>query len=287
MAKMRGLGRGLDALLGGDASGPKVAMPGESLTTVNIDAIQPGRYQPRTRMDQEALADLASSIKSQGLMQPILVRSISTGNYEIIAGERRWRAARMAGLSEVPVVVREVGDNAALAMALIENIQREDLNPIEEAAGIQRLIDEFQMTHEAAAQAVGRSRSAVSNLLRLLSLTPSVRELLEGGTIDMGHARALLALSPQRQAEAARIVVGKGLSVRETEQLVASLIKESPTPPKRRVDRDVARLEEELSERVGTRIEIKPGAKGTGKIVVRYASHDHFDDLVARLATRH
>lgn len=287
MAKMRGLGRGLDALLGGDGPASKTSSPGESLTTAKIDAIQPGRYQPRTRMDQEALSDLAASIKSQGLMQPILVRSISTGNYEIIAGERRWRAARMAGLTEVPVVVREVGDNAALAMALIENIQREDLNPIEEAAGIQRLIDEFQMTHEAAAQAVGRSRSAVSNLLRLLSLAPSVRELLEGGTIDMGHARALLALSPQRQTEAARTVVGKRLSVRETEQLVASLIRESPVAPKRKVDRDVARLEEELSERVGTRIEIKPGTKGTGKIVVRYASHDHFDDLVARLATRH
>lgn len=285
MAKMRGLGRGLDALLGGEKSAAQPS--GESLATVNIDAIQPGRYQPRTRMDQEALGDLASSIKAQGLMQPILVRSISSGNYEIIAGERRWRAARMAGLTEVPVVVREVGDNAALAMALIENIQREDLNPIEEAAGIQRLIDEFQMTHEAAAQAVGRSRSAVSNLLRLLSLTPTVRELLEGGTIDMGHARALLALSPQRQAEAARTVVGKGLSVRETEQLVASLLKDTPVPPKRKVDRDVARLEEELSERAGTRIEIKPGSKGTGKIVVRYASHDHFDELVARLSTRH
>ena len=287
MAKMRGLGRGLDALLGGDSTATASTTPGESLTTVNIDAIQPGRYQPRTRMDQEALSDLASSIKSQGLMQPILVRSISTGHYEIIAGERRWRAARMAGLGEVPVVVREVGDNAALAMALIENIQREDLNPIEEAAGIQRLIDEFQMTHEAAAQAVGRSRSAVSNLLRLLSLTPSVRELLEGGTIDMGHARALLALSPQRQTEAARVVVGKGLSVRDTEQLVANLIKDVPSSPRRRVDRDVVRLEEELSERVGTRIEIKPGTKGTGKIIVRYASHDHFDDLVARLASRH
>jgi ParB family chromosome partitioning protein len=281
---MRGLGRGLDALLGGDKSAPPAS--GEALATVNIDAIQPGRYQPRTRMDQEALAELANSIRAQGLMQPILVRSISSGNYEIIAGERRWRAARIAGLTEVPVVVREVGDNAALAMALIENIQREDLNPLEEAAGIQRLIDEFQMTHEAAAQAVGRSRSAVSNLLRLLSLTPAVRELLEGGTIDMGHARALLALSPQRQTEAARTVVGKGLSVRETEQLVARLIKDVPAPTKRRVDRDVARLEEELSERVGTRIEIKPGTKGTGKIVVRYASHDHFDDLVARLSAR-
>lgn len=286
MAKMRGLGRGLDALLGGEKPAAHQASGGEALATVNIDAIQPGRYQPRTRMDQEALGDLAASIKAQGLMQPILVRSISSGNYEIIAGERRWRAARMAGLAEVPVVVREVGDNAALAMALIENIQREDLNPIEEAAGIQRLIDEFQMTHEAAAQAVGRSRSAVSNLLRLLSLTPTVRELLEAGSIDMGHARALLALSPQRQAEAARSVVGKGLSVRETEQLVASLLKDVPSTPKRKIDRDVARLEEELSERVGTRIEIKPSTKGTGKIVVRYASHDHFDELVARLSSR-
>jgi len=285
MAKMRGLGRGLDALLGSDK--PAAASSGEALATVNIDAIQPGRYQPRTRMDQEALGDLASSIKAQGLMQPILVRSISAGNYEIIAGERRWRAARMAGLTEVPVVVREVGDNAALAMALIENIQREDLNPIEEASGIQRLVDEFQMTHEAAAQAVGRSRSAVSNLLRLLSLTPSVRELLEGGTIDMGHARALLALSPQRQTEAARTVVGKGLSVRETEQLVAHLLKDTPVTPKRKIDRDVARLEEELSQRAGTRIEIKPSTKGTGKIIVRYVSHDHFDELVARLSTRH
>lgn len=285
MAKMRGLGRGLDALLGAEKP---AAQPGaDSLATVNIDAIQPGRYQPRTRMDQEALGDLASSIKAQGLMQPILVRSISSGNYEIIAGERRWRAARMAGLSEVPVVVREVGDNAALAMALIENIQREDLNPIEEAAGIQRLIDEFQMTHETAAQAVGRSRSAVSNLLRLLSLTPTVRELLEAGSIDMGHARALLALSPQRQAEAGRVVVGKGLSVRETEHLVANLLKDSSITPRRKIDRDVARLEEELSERAGTRIEIKPGTKGTGKIVVRYASHDHFDELVARLSVRH
>lgn len=285
MAKLRGLGRGLDALLGADKPAQQSGA-GDSLATVDIDALSPGRYQPRTRMDQSALEDLANSIKAQGLMQPILVRSVSPGNYEIIAGERRWRAARIAGMTAVPVVVREVGDHAALAMALIENIQREDLNPLEEAAGIQRLIDEFRMTHEAAAEAVGRSRSAVSNLLRLLSLTPSVRDLLDRGDIDMGHARALLALSPSRQTEAARTVVAKGLSVRETEQLVANLLRDATTPPKRKVDRDVARLEEELSERIGTRVEIKPGTRGTGKIVVRYASHDHFDDLVVRLSTR-
>jgi len=285
MAKMRGLGRGLDALLGADRPAHQSGA-GDSLATVDIDALSPGRYQPRTRMDQSALEDLANSIKAQGLMQPILVRSVSPGSYEIIAGERRWRAARIAGMTAVPVVVREVGDNAALAMALIENIQREDLNPLEEAAGIQRLIDEFRMTHEEAAAAVGRSRSAVSNLLRLLSLTPSVRDLLDRGDIDMGHARALLALSPSRQTEAARTVVAKGLSVRETEQLVAHLSRDATVPPKRKVDRDVARLEEEISQRIGTRVEIKPGTKGTGKIVVRYATHDHFDDLVARLSTR-
>jgi ParB family chromosome partitioning protein len=284
MAKARGLGRGLDALLGGDESAAKVA--GESLATVAIDAIQPGRYQPRTRMDQAALTELASSIKAQGLMQPILVRPLSAGGYEIIAGERRWRAARMAGMNEVPVVVREVADNTALAMALIENIQREDLNAVEEATGIQRLIDEFRMTHESAAEAVGRSRSAVSNLLRLLTLTPPVRELLEKGDLDMGHARALLALPATRQLDAARTVVAKGLSVRDTERLVARLLKDGAAPAKRRIDRDLARLEEELSERIGTRVEIKPGTKGTGRIVLRYANHDHFDDLVARLKTR-
>ncbi|RPI47416.1 MAG: ParB/RepB/Spo0J family partition protein [Betaproteobacteria bacterium] len=284
MAKMRGLGRGLDALLGGDEG--SASAPGEALATVPIDAIQPGRYQPRTRMDQTALGELADSIRAQGLMQPILVRPIAAGNYEIIAGERRWRAARMAGLSSVPVLVRDVKDNAALAMALIENIQREDLNPIEEAAGIQRLIDEFRMTHEGAAEAVGRSRSAVSNLLRLLSLMPQVRELVERGELDMGHARALLALPATRQAEAARTVAAKRLSVRETEQLVARLSKGGPAQSRRRVDRDIARLEEELSERIGTRVEIKPGTKGTGRIVVRYVNHDHFDELVARLCTR-
>jgi len=284
MAKARGLGRGLDALLGGEE--PAAPRAGEALATVSIDAIQPGRYQPRTRMDQTALAELAASIKAQGLMQPILVRPMGPGGYEIIAGERRWRAARIAGLAEVPVVVREVGDNAALAMALIENIQREDLNPIEEAAGLQRLIDEFKMTHEGAAEAVGRSRSAVSNLLRLLTLSPPVRELLERTELDMGHARALLALPAPRQLEVAHAVAQKRLSVRETERLVGQLVNNTASSTKRRVDRDVARLQQELSEKIGTTVEIKPGARGTGRIVLRYANHEHFDDLVARLSTR-
>ena len=284
MAKMRGLGRGLDALLGGDEASPPST--GEALTTVQIDAIQPGRYQPRTRMDQTALAELADSIRAQGLMQPILVRPVAPGTFEIIAGERRWRAARMAGLTSVPVLVREVKDNAALAMALIENIQREDLNPLEEAAGIQRLIDEFRMTHEGAAEAVGRSRSAVSNLLRLLSLAPPVRELLERNELDMGHARALLALPAARQIEAARTIVAKRMSVRETEKLVARLAYGEDRRKQRRTDRDIARLEEDLSERIGTRVEIRPGSKGTGRIVVRYLNHDHFDDIIARLCAR-
>jgi ParB family chromosome partitioning protein len=286
LAKMRGLGRGLDALLGGDTQ--SAAPPGETLTSVALDAIQPGRYQPRTRMDESALAELADSIRAQGLMQPILVRPLhgGKGGYEIIAGERRWRAARIAGLSTVPVIVREVQDNAALAMALIENIQREDLNPLEEAAGIQRLIEEFRMTHESAAQAVGRSRSAVSNLLRLLTLAPAVRQYLERGELDMGHARAILALPSTGQLEAARAIVAKRMSVRETEKFVTRLLQVGRSDQRRRPDRDVARLEDELSERVGTRVEIKPGAKGTGRIVVRYSNHDHFDDLVERLAAR-
>ena len=284
MAKMRGLGRGLDALLGNDSESP--AKPGETLTTLPIDAIQPGHYQPRTRMDQGSLAELADSIRAQGLIQPILVRPRGVGDYEIIAGERRWRAARMAGLASVPVIVREVKDNAALVIALIENIQREDLNPLEEAAGIQRLIDEFRMTHEGAAEAVGRSRSAVSNLLRLLTLVPAVRELVERSELDMGHARALLALPAARQLEAARTIVAKGLSVRETEKLVGELLKDAQPRARKRADRDVVRLEQELSEKAGTRVEIKPGSKGKGRIIVRYVNHDHFDELVARLCTR-
>ncbi|MBI1988348.1 MAG: ParB/RepB/Spo0J family partition protein, partial [Betaproteobacteria bacterium] len=270
MAKMKGLGRGLDALLGEDE--PAAASP-DQLVELTTDLLQPGKYQPRTRMDEAALRELADSIKTQGVMQPILVRPLSAGRYEIIAGERRWRAARLAGLSTVPALVRAVSDSAALAMALIENIQREDLNPLEQANGIQRLITEFGITHERAAEMVGRSRSAVTNLLRLLTLAAPVRELLQQGKLEMGHARALLALSGIQQIEAARGVAARSLSVRETERLVARLMSGAAGRKIRRVtDRDVLRLQEELAQKLGTRVTIKSGAKGRGALVIDYTS---------------
>jgi ParB family chromosome partitioning protein len=276
--KAKGLGRGLDALLGSATE----AEPHDALLTLPVARIRPGRYQPRTKMDQQALAELAASIRSQGLMQPLLVRPVDRDRYELIAGERRWRAAQMAGLDEVPALVREVADDAALAMSLIENIQRENLNPMEEAAGIQRLVDEFKMTHEQAADAVGRSRSATTNLLRLLKLARPVQEMLMEGALEMGHARALLALDGARQIEAGKRVAAKGLSVRETEALVNALL-QGPSVQRKRVDRDLARLEEEISERLGTTVEIRAGKKGSGKLVVHYSSLDHLDELVKKL----
>jgi len=275
--KPKGLGRGLDALLGGEEA------PREALATVPVSRIQPGRYQPRTRMDEQALAELAASIRTQGLMQPLLVRPLGSERYELIAGERRWRAAQMAGLEQVPALVREVPDEAALAMALIENIQREDLNPMEEAAGIQRLVDEFRMTHEQAADAVGRSRSATTNLLRLLRLAKPVQEMLMQGKVEMGHARALLALDGARQIEAAHAVSAKGLSVRETETLVQRLLRGVSSRRRKRADRDLARLEEELAERLGTTVEIRAGKKGGGKLLVHYSNLDHLEELLKRL----
>jgi ParB family chromosome partitioning protein len=277
--KAKGLGRGLDALLGGAT---EAEAPREALLTLPIARIQPGRYQPRTKMDQQALAELAASIRSQGLMQPLLVRPVDRDRYELIAGERRWRAAQMAGLDEVPALVREVPDDAALAMSLIENIQRENLNPMEEAAGIQRLVDEFKMTHEQAADAVGRSRSATTNLLRLLKLARPVQEMLMEGALEMGHARALLALDGVRQIEAGKRVAAKGLSVRQTEALVQALLR-GPAARHRRVDRDLARLEEEISGRLGTTVEIRAGKKASGKLVVHYSSLEHLDELVKKL----
>jgi len=274
--KPKGLGRGLDALLGGDEP------PREALSMLPVSRIRPGRYQPRTRMDQQALAELAASIRTQGLMQPLLVRPVGDERYELIAGERRWRAAQMAGLEQVPALVREVPDEAALAMALIENIQREDLNPMEEAAGVQRLIDEFRMTHEQAADAVGRSRSATTNLLRLLKLAKAVQEMVMQGELEMGHARALLALEGARQIEAAHAVVAKGLSVRETEALVQRLLRGTPSRRRKKADRDLQRLEEELAEKLGTTVEIRAGKKG-GKLVVHYTSLDHLEELLKRL----
>jgi ParB family chromosome partitioning protein len=275
--KAKGLGRGLDALLGGDTT------PREALLTLPVGRIRPGRYQPRTRMDQQALAELAESIRAQGLMQPVLVRPVDRDRYELIAGERRWRAAQMAGLEEIPALVREVPDEAALAMALIENIQREDLNPMEQAAGIQRLVEEFKMTHEQAADAVGRSRSATSNLLRLLKLAKPVQEMLMEGALEMGHARALLALDPARQIEAGNRVAAKALSVRDTEALVQRLLRGGAARRRKRADRDLARLEEELAERLGTTVEIRAGKKGSGKLLLHYSSLDHLEQLLKRL----
>jgi ParB family transcriptional regulator, chromosome partitioning protein len=275
---MKGLGRGLDALLAKEEDAG-----GDTLRTVKLEDLQPGKYQPRTRMDQASLEELARSLKAQGVMQPILARPLSKGRYEIIAGERRWRAAQLAGLREVPVIIREVPDSAALAMALIENIQRENLNPLEEASGLHRLINEFKMTHQEAAEAVGRSRAATSNLLRLLNLPQSVQGLLYDGKIDMGHARALLALDGRRQEEAANRVAVSGLSVRQTENLVRDLL--NPRQTKRgslKATRDILRFEEELSERFGTKVEIKPGKKGAGKLVINYISHEHLDDLLSK-----
>ena len=278
----KGLGRGLDALLDSEGEG---TAPAERLATLKLGQLGPGRYQPRTRMDEGSLQELAASIRTQGLMQPILVRTVAKDRYEIIAGERRWRAAKLAGLGEVPVVVRDVPDQAALAMALIENIQRENLNPLEEAQGVQRLISEFKLTHQDAADAIGRSRTATTNLLRLLNLEKSVQQRMFDGEIDMGHARALLALEGRRQEDVARRVVDQGLSVRETEALVNDIL----NPPIRskarraRTDRDVARLEEELSETLGTTVQIRQGRKGSGKLILHYTSHEHLDTILERL----
>jgi ParB family chromosome partitioning protein len=277
--KPRGLGRGLDALLDRDAEGSAAV---ESQATLRVDQLQRGKYQPRTKMDETALQELAASIRKQGLMQPILVRPIEKGRYEIIAGERRWRAARIAGLAEVPVLIREVPDSAALAMALIENIQREDLNPLEEANGVQRLISEFKLTHQGAADAIGRSRAATTNLLRLLNLQKPVQQLVFDGKLEMGHARALLALEGRRQEEVAKKVADRELSVRQTEQLVHDLLNPK-VKRKARSDRDIARLEEELSEKLGTTVEIRPGKKGAGKLVVSYSSADHLEDLLSKI----
>ena len=278
--KMKGLGRGLDALLDRDSDGAPMA---ERQATLRVDELQRGRYQPRTRMDEASLQELAASIRKQGLMQPILVRPVEGGRHEIIAGERRWRAAKIAGLTEIPVLVREVPNSAALAMALVENIQREDLNPLEEANGVQRLIDEFKLTHQEASEAIGRSRAATTNLLRLLNLQEPVQTMVFEGKLEMGHARALLALEGRKQETIAKRVAARGLSVRQTEGLVNAIL--HPAARGRRKahsDRDIARLEEELSEEIGTAIQIKPGKKGSGKLVVAYSSPDHLDDILSR-----
>ena len=287
--KLKGLGRGLEALLGGDGETSNQPDPGTP-SSLPVTQLQAGKYQPRTRMDEGSLAELAASIKTQGIMQPVLVRPVgkdgSTIKYEIIAGERRFRAAQLAGLEQIPVLVRDVDDQAAAAMALIENIQREDLNPLEEAQGIHRLISDFNFTHEQAANAVGRSRSAVSNLLRLMNLAAPVQTMLMAGDIDMGHARALLAVDAASQITLANQVVARRLSVRETEKLVTRTMEEQANPPAARLKEksgDIARLEEELSDKLATPVLFKMGAKGKGQMIIDFASLDVLDGVLARL----
>src|SRR5512140_2784270 len=282
MSRHKGLGRGLDALLGGTSNKPREQ---EELAQLPLGSIKPGKYQPRTRMDDASLAELADSIRARGVIQPIIVRPVAGDAYEILAGERRWRAARIAGLERVPAVIREVPDEAALGIGLIENIQREDLNPLEEANGLKRLIDEFHLTHEQVATAIGRSRAGVTNLLRLLDLSPPVQAMLQDGKLDMGHARALLALSRGRQVEVAEQIVAKGLSVRETERLVQQATQ--PPPPARSaapsLDTDGRRLQEELAEALGASVHLKPRGATRGSVVIDYSSLDELQGLVKRL----
>lgn len=303
MSGKKKLGRGLDALLGKSSTAPRGAVeqvslsdaaaelpPTQELTDqqlrhLPIDLIQRGKYQPRTDMHEEALQELANSIKAQGVMQPIVVRPIDGDRFEIIAGERRWRATQLAGLDSIPAVIRLVSDESAVAMALIENIQRENLNPIEEAMALKRLQEEFKLTQQEVADAVGKSRTTVTNLLRLMSLNTDVRTMLERGDLEMGHARALLGLNGEAQSEAAKIVTGKGFSVRQTEALVRRLLNEAdraPTSPPRE-DPDIRRLQDDLSERIGARVEIKHTPRGAGQVTLRYNSLDELDGILAHI----
>ncbi|MFT6388904.1 MAG: ParB family chromosome partitioning protein [Cellvibrionaceae bacterium] len=299
--KRKGLGRGLDALLGGGNTSVKSAptidtdtsdqtdstntSKNEELKYVPIDLIQRGKYQPRRDMHPEALEELAESIKAQGVIQPIVIRPISADKYEIIAGERRWRATQIAGLDTIPAVVRDVPDEAAIAMALIENIQREDLNPIEEAMALKRLQDEFELTHQEVADAVGKSRTAVTNLLRLISLDGEVKKLLEHGDIEMGHARSVLSLEPLTQRDVAQQVVGKSLSVRQTEALVRRLQEDKKQIEPQTVSTpDLQKLEEGLSDKIGVPVMIQHTAKGKGKLVLKYNSLDELDGILAHMS---
>jgi ParB family chromosome partitioning protein len=290
--KKRGLGRGLEALLGPKAAEtpPPEAQPGETLRNLPIRHLQPGKYQPRTSMDPGKLSELAESIKAQGVIQPIVVRELSPDKFEIVAGERRWRASQEAGLTEVPVVVRDLDDRTVIAMALIETIQREDLNPLEEAQSLQRLINEFSLTHAEAAEAVGRSRAAVSNLLRLLELPPAIRALLEARRLEMGHARALLTLSPELASKLASDAADQGWSVREVEhraqQFAAGKVpvnSRKAKPGKPTPQADIASLETELSESLGTKVTIAHGRGGKGKLIIQYSDLDTLDGVLEKL----
>ncbi len=293
MSRKRGLGRGLDALLSASATAEAATAPAPAggdtavaddsgLKQLPVDLVQRGRYQPRKDIEPESLQELADSIRVQGVMQPIVVRPVSGDRFEIIAGERRWRATQLAGLDTIPALVRDVPDEAAIAMALIENIQRENLNPIEEAVALQRLQQEFELTQQEVAEAVGKSRSTVANLLRLMTLEAEVRTLLEHGDLEMGHARALLGLSGSEQASAARAVVAKGMSVRQTEALVRKLIsqRDKPPPTPRSLDPNIRQLQDELASKLGAKVKIQHGAKGKGKLVLSYNSLDELDGIL-------
>lgn len=290
--KKRGLGRGLDALLGASSEGPEsgaaeagkqelVAAAAASLKELPIEWIKPGKYQPRQNFDDEKLDELAASIKQQGVMQPIVVRAISDQQFELIAGERRWRAAQRAGLATIPAVIQDVTDEAVIAMSLIENIQREDLNPLEESQALQRLIDEFQLTHQQVADAVGKSRTAVTNVLRLMHLNPAVARMLASGDLEMGHARALLGLEDDRQEKAAREIVGRSLNVRQAEALVRQLLSgPKKTSNKRTESADTRHLERQLSEKIGQPVTIKHSRKGKGQLLINYGSIDELEGIL-------
>ena len=281
--KRRGLGRGLDALLGADNKQKSAESPAPSLDEIPVEWIRPGKYQPRTIIDDEALQELANSIRAQGVMQPIVLRSVSDNRYEIIAGERRWRAAQLAGLDKIPAVIKEVNDESAVAMSLIENIQREDLNPMEEALALQRLIDDFDLTHQQVADAVGKSRTAVTNFLRLINLSPEVAQMLVHGDIEMGHARALLSLTPEQQSSVARDVAAHNLNVRQAEAMVRKLLSGSVSrKPARVVDHDTRNLGNRLSTTIGQPVVIQHSAKGKGKLVIKYSSLDELDGILGR-----
>lgn len=298
-AKKRGLGRGLDSLLsstrptgvpgtenqGGEQAAGAVGKADHQLRNLPLEFIKPGKYQPRTDMRPEALEELANSIRAQGVMQPIVVRPVGHNQYEIIAGERRWRATQLAGLDKIPVIIREVPDEAAVAMALIENIQRENLNPIEEATALKRLQDEFELTQQEVADAVGKSRTAVTNLLRLMTLVPEVRTYLEHGDLEMGHARALLALKEEAQTDAAKTVIGKGLSVRQTESLVRNLQsgKRPAETGKAGLDPDIRHLQDSLSEKFGTQVLVQHSAGGKGRLVLKYNNLDELDGILSHI----
>ncbi len=282
MVRKRGLGKSLDALLVGSGAVTDNVdeVTSEKLSFLPVDVIQRGKYQPRRDIDQESLQDLANSIKAQGIIQPIVVRHLLGGRYEIVAGERRWRASQLAGLKEIPAIIKDIPDEAAIAIALIENIQRESLNPIEEAIALQRLLEEFSMTHQQVADAVGKSRASVTNLLRLLTLTEEVKTLLEHGDIEMGHARALLTLPEVSQMDAALMIVEKGLSVRDTEELVRRMQLPNLPPMPKSIDPDIRRLQQDLANKLKLAVAIDCNPKGKGKVVIRYTNLEELDFIL-------